>query len=116
MINNVVLCLATVMAHESRGEPLNGQIAVAEVVINRTIKRHRGAKTICETVYSKRQFQNIKNAKKPSLEFHKLAYGLLNSCQLKSIVGNRIYFNTSKLGKRFKTDHAALKIGGHLFY
>lgn len=39
-------CLATAIYHEARGEPLSGQVAVAEVILNRTESRHY-PNTIC---------------------------------------------------------------------
>ena len=39
-------CLATAIYHESRGEPLSGQIAVAEVILNR-VESRQYPNTIC---------------------------------------------------------------------
>lgn len=47
---NEVYCLATNIYHEARGEPLDGQIAVASVTINR-VQDRRWPNTICEVVY-----------------------------------------------------------------
>lgn len=38
MIKTALLCLALTIFHESRGEPIEGQYAVAEVVLNRAEK------------------------------------------------------------------------------
>ena len=46
-------CLARNIYHESRGEPTAGQIAVAEVTLNRVVSRHFPG-TVCEVVYEKR--------------------------------------------------------------
>lgn len=43
-------CLAKAIYFEARGEPLSGQIAVAEVVLNRVSNRHYPS-TICGVVY-----------------------------------------------------------------
>lgn len=48
-----VLCLALNIYHEARGEPAEGQVAVAEVVINRARATGR---TLCEEVYAPYQF------------------------------------------------------------
>ncbi len=46
-------CLALNVYHESRGEPLAGQYAVAEVTMNR-VADPRYPATVCETVYEKK--------------------------------------------------------------
>jgi spore germination cell wall hydrolase CwlJ-like protein len=48
-------CLAKVVYHEARGEPLKGQEAVAHVVMNR-VNSPKFPNTICEVVKQKRQF------------------------------------------------------------
>ena len=48
------LCLALAIYHEARGENLDGQIAVGQVVLNRIDASHQ---TICETVWRHGQFQ-----------------------------------------------------------
>jgi spore germination cell wall hydrolase CwlJ-like protein len=44
------MCLARAIYHEARGEPIEGQIAVAQVVLNR-VKSKRWPKTVCGVVY-----------------------------------------------------------------
>ncbi len=51
-------CLAEAIYFESRGEPIRGQIAVAQVVINR-LKNPAYPSTVCGVVY---QNQNMRNA------------------------------------------------------
>lgn len=48
-------CLATAVYYESKGEPLEGQLAVAQVILNR---RDSGkfAKSVCGVVYQRGQF------------------------------------------------------------
>ena len=48
-------CLAKAVYFESKGEPLNGQLAVAEVVMNRA-KSGRFANTLCGVVKQPSQF------------------------------------------------------------
>lgn len=50
-----VTCLAQNIYHEARGESLKGQIAVAQVVLNRT-KNDSYPSDICEVVWDKYQF------------------------------------------------------------
>lgn len=48
-------CLATAVYFESKGEPLEGQLAVAEVIMNR-VASGRWADSICGVVYQRGQF------------------------------------------------------------
>ena len=50
-------CLATAVYFEARGEPLEGQVAVAQVVLNR-LHSDRYPKTICGVVYQNAQLHN----------------------------------------------------------
>ncbi len=43
-----VECMAEVIYREARGEPVEGQYAVADVVMNRLKRRWRNAGTVCE--------------------------------------------------------------------
>ncbi len=56
--NKQLECLATAIYFEARGEPYRGQVAVAQVVINR-VKNSLYPNTICGVVY---QNQNKRNA------------------------------------------------------
>lgn len=53
IMSSTLLCLSLVIFFEARGEPIEGQKAVAQVVINRSIKNKT---TICEEVYKHNQF------------------------------------------------------------
>jgi len=48
-------CLALALYFESRSEPLEGQIAVAEVIYNRVVD-HRYPDDVCSVVYQPKQF------------------------------------------------------------
>lgn len=54
-------CLATVVYHESRGEPFNAQVAVAHVVMNR-VADDRWPEKVCDVVYQAGQFTDIERA------------------------------------------------------
>jgi hypothetical protein len=53
-------CLANAVYFEARGEPVEGQLAVAEVVLNRT-QSGRYPATICEVVTQPWQFSFVRN-------------------------------------------------------
>ena len=53
MIQNALMCLALNVYHEARGEPLDGQIAIAMVTMNRA---SWDAASVCDVVYERKQF------------------------------------------------------------
>jgi len=55
MLSEAVMCLALAIYHEARGEPLVGQMAVAEVVMNR-VAHPRWANEVCKVVKRRSQF------------------------------------------------------------
>jgi spore germination cell wall hydrolase CwlJ-like protein len=57
-------CLAQAIYFEARGEPLDGQLAVAEVVINRTQSNHYPA-DYCSVVTQPAQFSFVRRGKIP---------------------------------------------------
>lgn len=59
ILQKALMCLALNIYHESRGEPINGQIAVAMVTMNRADWK---ASEVCQVVYKKHQFSWTRNA------------------------------------------------------
>lgn len=53
--------------HEARGEPIEGQIAVALVIYNRT-ESGKFPDTICEVIKQRDQFTFVKNGDLPSMK------------------------------------------------
>ena len=53
MIEAAVLCMALNLFHEARGEPLDGQFAVAQATLNRA---QRDPAKVCDVVRAKNQF------------------------------------------------------------
>ena len=53
MIQNALMCLALNIYHEGRGEPLEGQIAIAMVTMNRA---SWDTDNVCDVVYERKQF------------------------------------------------------------
>ena len=59
----LIACLAAVIHHESRGEPLNGQYAVADVILNRAAKNNTD---VCVELKKPRQFSFMRGKRIPS--------------------------------------------------
>lgn len=56
LYNDSLECLALNGYHESRGETADQEVAAAAVVLNRLSVGFRGATTICEVIYTPKQF------------------------------------------------------------
>lgn len=116
MIKSAILCLALTIYHESRGEPVSGQYAVAEVVVNRSQERNL---SICEVVYEPNQFSWVKAHNSiPSNEvFNKslqIADDVLNQGSVTNYSKGSNYFKQSRLAN--SKNNIKARIGGHIFY
>ena len=60
-------CLAVAIFFEARDQPLSGQYAVAEVVMNRVMS-DRWPNTICDVVFQPRQFSFTHDGKSDRME------------------------------------------------
>lgn len=56
-LSSALLCLSMAIYHESRGEPIQGQRAVAYVVMNRAETEN---KSVCDVIKEKAQFSWVK--------------------------------------------------------
>lgn len=59
-------CLAGTVYFESKGESLDGQLAVAKVVLERSASS-RFPNTICGVVYQRKQFSFVRNSRMPKI-------------------------------------------------
>ena len=66
-------CLAGAIYFESKGEPLAGQLAVADVIINRT-RSGRFPSTICGVVTQAGQFSFVRGGEIPHINPNRKAY------------------------------------------
>jgi hypothetical protein len=66
-------CLAGAIYFESKGEPLNGQLAVADVIINRT-KSGRFPSSICSVVTQPGQFSFVRHGRIPYIDTNRATY------------------------------------------
>jgi spore germination cell wall hydrolase CwlJ-like protein len=60
-------CLANAVYFESRGEPIEGQLAVAQVVLNRAASGRYPA-SLCEVITQKAQFSFIRHGRFPAAD------------------------------------------------
>ena len=118
MITSALLCLTLNVYHESRGEILDTQEAVAAITMNRAKKKPGN---VCSTIYKPGSFSWTRNQNLPIKE--KLAFerakrissAYLNG-KVNKKVGGRLYFNEKRLGKRFKTKFKPVVLGKLIMY
>ena len=108
---------ALVVYHESRGEPIEGQMAVAEVVFNRTLSEYDGATSIYDVIYADGQFSCADALTSVAIrepECLTAAYEVVDMVLASTtyqLPEYYMYFGTSKPST---SDY--IKIGHHYFY
>lgn len=116
-------CLAGAVYFEARGEPLAGQLAVADVVINRS-QDHRFPASYCGVVYQRSQFSFVKGGRMPSIRTGTAAWSrakaiarIAHDEMWDSKVDGAVYFHAKYVRpswSRSKTRTAT--IDTHIFY
>jgi spore germination cell wall hydrolase CwlJ-like protein len=114
-------CLATTIYFESKGEPLAGQLAVANVVLNRA-KSGRFASDVCGVVKQRGQFSFVRRGMLPAVDAAHRMYRTAEAVAKvalasawKSPAPNALFFNGRKVGLPGRLTKVAL-IGNHIFY
>lgn len=115
-------CLALNIYHEARGEPVEGQIAVAHVTVNR-VNHTNWPGTICEVVYEPKQFSWTHTIKNP-LPTELLAWQQAKSIATDVMTGvaadptdTAVFYHASSVSPDW-VEYMVLtdRIGDHLFY
>ena len=119
MLSESLLCLSIAIFHESRGESVKAQYAVAEVIHNRT-KNNKYPNNYCDVIKQKGQFSFYKGSMKPPK--HEQQAWEDSKQVAKNFSKNKtnytkgaIFFNHQRLGVRFGNTMKC-KIGKHVFF
>lgn len=116
-------CLAGAVYFESRGEPLAGQLAVAQVVINRS-EDPRWPASYCGVVYQRAQFSFVKNGTMPRIRTSSNAWKRAKSVAKiaheglwESEAGDAVYFHANYVRPKwsYRKERTA-QIDTHVFY
>ena len=114
-------CVATTVFYESKGEPLAGQLAVANVVINRA-KSGRFASDVCGVVKQRGQFSFVRRGVLPTVDadnrLYRTALAVAKVAMAeawRSPAPNALFFNGRRVGLPGRLTKVAL-IGNHVFY
>lgn len=119
--NQNIRCLALNIYYESRGEPILGQVAVANVTMNRSEHYNQ---TLCQTVYSPGQFhwtanRNIRGpGGDPWRQALTISWILTTQPELIKDVTNgaRFFHGHRRTPGMFRNYEHTITIGGHRFY
>ena len=114
-------CLATTIFFESKGEPLAGQLAVAEVVLNRA-RSGRFAPDVCGVVKQRGQFSFVRGGVLPAVDGarrdYRTAMAVAKVALAKawaSPAPSALFFNGRRVGLPGRLTKVAY-IGNHVFY
>jgi spore germination cell wall hydrolase CwlJ-like protein len=116
-------CLAGAVYFEARSEPLQGQLAVADVVINRA-SSGRYPTTICAVVTQRAQFSFIRNGRFPeadrSSEAWRRAVAIARIARERlanQVAPNVLWYHADYVAPVWKRNLTRVsKIGAHIFY
>lgn len=116
-------CLAATIYHESRAEPLEGQLAVAEVVINRTQSRSF-RRTICGVVKQPNQFSFVRGGAIPMPDRNSSSWK--RAVAVAKIARDNLWSTSAADALYFHAEHARpswrhrfarqAALGNHIFY
>ncbi len=113
-------CLAKAVYFESKGEPLNGQLAVAEVILNRA-KSGRFASTLCGVVKQPSQFSFVRGGGFPPVVNQAMWRQAVGVAQVamsglwESTAPNALFFHARRVSPNWGKTHVAT-VGNHIFY
>lgn len=114
-------CLASAVYFESRGEPLEGQLAVAEVILNR-VRSGRFRGTVCDVVRQPSQFSFVRRGVIPPAPRHTAAWARAVAIahiamnEMHDVTGdNSLFFHATYVRPNWGRPRIA-RIGNHIFY
>tara|TARA_R110001606_G_scaffold42782_1_gene113926 strand:+ start:353 stop:748 length:396 start_codon:yes stop_codon:yes gene_type:complete len=122
-----LMCLAAAVFFESRSQPLQGQYAVAKVVMNR-VESHRWPDNICDVVFQYKQFSFTHDGKSDKYWIYNSNVGDRQAIDIaetvaRSVLKGDVINSTSThyhaaYVKPFwrKLYHLDGRIGSHIFY
>lgn len=120
-IDSDLRCLAGAVYFESKSEPLEGQLAVAEVVINRA-ESGRFPRGICQVVLQPSQFSFVRKGALPPIntssrdwrEAVAVAEIAMND-QWQSRASDALFFHATHVSPNWGKDRV-VRLGNHVFY
>ncbi len=119
VVDAELICLAKVVLHESGNQPRAGQMAVAQVVMNRVNDpRGRFGRTICGVVMQRGQFFNVNayNPRRDTRWFQALEIARqARDGTAEPVMEGALFFHAAYAGP-FRGRTRVGRIAGHIFY
>jgi spore germination cell wall hydrolase CwlJ-like protein len=119
-IDEELQCMAGAIYFEAKGEPLSGQLAVAEVILNRS-KSGRFPKTVCSVVKQPGQFSFVRGGRVPTIAQNKQYRTALAVARVAladawdSPASGAMYFHARGAAASWHREQVAA-IGNHVFF
>ena len=111
-------CLATAVYFEARGEPMEGQLAVAQTILNR-VQSGRYAPTVCGVINQPKQFSydrtrapSAGNDWETAQAIAKIAAGDM----WREVAPNALSFHAKRVAPNWAGKTRVATIGNHIFY
>lgn len=116
-------CVATAVYFEARGEPFDGQLAVADVVLNRA-RSGRYPSTYCGVVKQPAQFSFVRGGQFPRINTQSAAWGYAQSIariaqarQVQALPDDVLWYHADYVAPGWGHRLSMVeKIGAHIFY
>lgn len=115
-------CLAGAVYFESKGEPLEGQLAVAEVIINRA-NSGRYPSSWCGVVTQKSQFSFVRGGRIPSIPRGSPAWAkavaiaqIAAKDLADSSASEAMFFHANYVSPSWRGLKRVARVGNHIFY
>lgn len=116
-LSNEERCLAMTIYYEARGEPVHGQYAVADVVLNR-VEDKRFPDGICDVIHQSGQFHWKKVLPKQNKNWivaENIAKDIISNETFRGITDGAVFFQRSSKVPPY-ADKRTRKIGNHNFF
>lgn len=119
-LDDDLTCLAGAIYFEAKGEPLPGQLAVAEVILNRA-ESGRFAKSVCAVVTQAGQFSFVRGGRIPAIgnnANYRTAIAVAQVAlrdQWDSPAPKALFFHARRVSPGWRKTKVA-SIGNHVFY
>ena len=112
-------CLATAVYFEARGEPLEGQLAVAQVILNR-VESGRFASSICGVVYQPNQFtfahSRLPAAASSDWRVAQAIATIAQGASWHAMAPKAMNFHAVRVAPNWSGMRKVSQIGNHIFY
>jgi spore germination cell wall hydrolase CwlJ-like protein len=115
-------CLANAIYFESKGEPLSGQLSVAEVVLNRATSG-KFPKSICGVVKQSRQFSFVRGGRLPAVPRASAAWkkavavaSIAQQDLADSPASRALFFHATRVRPGWRGLTRVATVGNHIFY